>query len=153
MFSIFRKKAINYFSVEEKEKIRNAILEAEKNTSGEIRVFVEHFCRHEKAVNRAAEVFHSLKMEQTLNRNATLVYVALQHRKLAIYADSGIYSKVDPTFWDETIHKMQEHFKSEKYAEGIGSAVRIIGEALAHHFPAEGAAVKNDLPDDLVFGK
>jgi len=153
MFTLFRKQAIDYFSKEEKEKIRAAIEEAEEKTTGEIRVFVEHFCKHHDAIDRAREVFHSLKMNETINKNAILLYLALQHKRLAIYADEGIYKKVDKGFWEEALHKMQEHFKHENYAAGILDVIQIIGEALAEHFPANGETMKNNLPDELVFGK
>ncbi len=152
MFSIFLKKAINYFSDSEKEKIRTAIQEAEKSTTGEVRIFVEHYCKHGNAVVRAAEVFHNLKMDETADRNGVLIYIALSHKRMAIYADSGMYSKVEPGFWDEMLHKMQGHFKKEKFAEGIISAIHDIGLKLAGFFP-DGSLEKNDKPDELVFGK
>jgi len=153
MFSLFRKEAIDYFSKEDKEKIKAAIEAAEKNTSGEIRVFVEHYCKHNDPIHRAKEVFHSLKMNETFNRNAVLLYIAIQHKKMAIYADAGIYVKMDKVFWENALQTMQAHFKRENFAHGILEAIHIIGEALAEHFPIGEGVIKNDLPDDLVFGK
>ena len=65
MFSLFRKKANDFFSAEEKEKILSAIQKAEQTTSGEVRVYVENHCRFVDAIDRAAEIFYSLKMDET----------------------------------------------------------------------------------------
>ena len=51
----------DFFSQEEKNKIVSAIREAEQQTSGEVRVYVESHCRFVEALDRAAEVFTLLK--------------------------------------------------------------------------------------------
>jgi uncharacterized membrane protein len=153
MFSLFRKKADDFFSAEEKEKILSAIQKAEQRTSGEIRVYVEKRCRFVDAIDRAAEIFYSLKMEQTAHRNATLVYVAFKDRQMAVFGDEGIYTKTGKEFWNEAVKKMVKNFNKENYAQGIVEVVEQIGEALAHHFPYDASMDKNELPDDIVFGK
>src|SRR5205809_5018675 len=119
MFSLFRKKTDDLFSSEEKEKILSAIQKAERTTSGEIRVYVEKHCRFVDAIDRAAEVFYTLKMEQTANRNATLVYVAFKDRQMAVFGDEGIYIKTGKEFWNEAVRKMLRHFNKDNYAEGL----------------------------------
>jgi len=153
MFSLFRKKADEFFSAEEKEKILSAIQKAEQRTSGEIRVYVEKRCRFVDAIDRAAEIFYSLKMEQTAYRNATLVYVAFKDRQMAVFGDEGIYAKTGKEFWNEAVKKMLRNFNKENYAKGIVEVVEQIGEALAHHFPYDASTDKNELPDDIVFGR
>jgi len=153
MFSLFRKKANDFFSAEEKEKILSAIQKAEQTTSGEIRVYIENRCRFVDAIDRAAEVFYSLKMEQTAYRNATLVYVALKDRQMAVLGDEGIYSKTGKEFWNEAVKKMIKNFNKENYAQGITEVVEQIGSALTRHFPYDASTDKNELPDDIVFGK
>jgi uncharacterized membrane protein len=153
MFSLFRKKANDFFSAEEKEKILSAIQKSEQTTSGEIRVYVENHCRFVDAIDRAAEVFYSLKMNQTEYHNATLVYVALKDRQMAVFGDEGIYSKTGKEFWNEALKKMMKNFNKENYAQGITEVVEQIGAALAHHFPYDASTDKNELPDDIVFGK
>ncbi len=153
MFSLFPKKAINYFSADEKERIRTAIHAAEKNTSGEVRVFMEHYCKHGDPVARAAEVFHNLKMDGTADRNGTLIYIATSHKRLAIYADTGIYALVDKDFWQNELHEMQVHFKKGAFADGLVNVIKEIGAKLTEHFPASEHVSKNEMPDELVFGK
>jgi hypothetical protein len=46
MFNFFRKKATDFFSSEEKELITSSIQHAEKQTSGEVRVFIESKCTY-----------------------------------------------------------------------------------------------------------
>ena len=153
MFSLFRKKADDFFSEEEKEKILSAIQKAEETTSGEVRLYVERRCRFVDAIDRAAEVFYSLKMEQTAYRNATLVYVAFKDRQMAVFGDEGIYTKTGKDFWNEAVKKMLRNFNKENYAQGIVEVIEQIGEALSLHFPYDAATDKNELPDDIVFGK
>src|SRR5450432_2413541 len=95
----FRKKK-EFFSHADNEKIVQAIRDAEKLTSGEIRVFVEHKCRFMDAMDRALEIFANLKMEQTEGRNAVLLYIALKDRQLAVYGDKGIHEKTGEEFWN-----------------------------------------------------
>lgn len=153
MFSLFRKKAVDFFSKEEKEKILAAIKDTELSTSGEVRVFIENQCTFVDAVDRAVEVFYSLKMQETRYRNATLVYVALKDKQLAVFGDEGIYSKTGKDFWNNAVRNMLQYFNKENYADGIADVVKKIGDALALHFPYEAATDKNELPDDIVFGK
>ena len=153
MFGLLKRKAENFFSEKEKEKVLHAIQETERNTSGEVRVFVESHCRFVDAIDRAAEIFYSLKMDATEQHNAVLVYVAMKDRQLAIFADDGIYKKAGTAFWKEEVTKMLQHFNKENYADGIATIVREIGDSLHTHFPYDASTDKNELPDDIVFGK
>jgi uncharacterized membrane protein len=153
MASIFSKKPIDLFSDKEKEAIKNAIQAAEKQTSGEVRVYVEDDCKHEDAIHRAIEIFHGLNMDKTVQRNGTLIYIAIQPQKLAIYADQGIYTAAEEKIWDGILQHLKDHFKNKNYAQGIIEAVQKIGDELSHHFSYDGSIDKNELPDELVFGK
>ena len=149
--SLFKKK--DFFSKEENEKIVAAIRNAEKSTSGEIRVFVESRCKFIDPLDRAVEIFSELKMENTHDRNAVLLYVALKDRQLAIYADKGIHEKVGQQFWEEEVNKILLHFDKENYAEGISNCITKIGEALVENFPFDKNTDKNELPDEIIFGR
>jgi uncharacterized membrane protein len=151
LFSFLKKKP--FFSAEEQEKIVHAIATAEKQTSGEIRVFVESHCRFVDPVDRAAEAFFGLKMENTAARNAVLVYVAMKDRQLALLGDKGIHEKVGDVFWNEKVKLMLSHFNKQNYAEGLVQIISEIGEALKTNFPYDEATDKNELPDDIVFGR
>ena len=151
MFSLFKKK--DFFSTEEQQLIIEAIRNAERMTSGEVRVFVESKCSYMDAIDRAAELFFHLEMQKTDDRNAVLVYVAMKDRQLAVFGDEGIHKKVGNEYWNNEVHKMISNFNRENYAAGIGEVVKDIGEALTKNFPFNNDTDKNELPDDIVFGK
>jgi uncharacterized membrane protein len=153
MLGLFKKKQVDYFSAEEKALITEAIRRAEQRTSGEVRLFIEDRCRFVDPVMRAAEVFLVLKMTETAERNGVLVYVAMKDRQLAIFGDEGIHNKVGQAFWNAEVKKMLQQFNQQNYAEGIAQIIYEIGEALTTHFPYDGITDKNELPDDIVFGR
>jgi uncharacterized membrane protein len=152
VFSLFQKKT-EFFSAAENELIVSAIRAAELRTSGEVRVYVESHCRFVDALDRAVEIFTNLKMYETADRNAVLVYVALKDKQLAVFGDEGIHKKVGTQFWNKEVQKMLQHFNKANYAQGIAEVVKEIGEVLVHHFPYNKDTDKNELPDDIVFGK
>ena len=147
------KKKKNFFTAEEQQLIIDAIHNAERMTSGEVRVFVESKCSYMDAIDRAAELFLNLEMQKTDDRNAVLVYVAMKDRQLAVFGDEGIHQKVGNEFWNNEVQKMITNFNRENYAAGISEIVRDIGEALTKNFPFNNVTDKNELPDDIVFGK
>src|SRR6476620_10083193 len=149
--SLFKRK--EFFTDEEKQSIVDAVRIAEQRTSGEVRVFVESRCRYVNAIDRAVEIFENLQMQRTELRNATLVYVAIKDRQLAVFGDEGIHQKVGNEYWAHEVVKMINAFNRDNIAEGIRQCVLNIGEALAMHFPYDKGTDKNELPDDIVFGK
>ena len=153
MLQLFRKKPINPFSTEENALIVSAIQSDELNTSGEIRVYVESRCSFVNPMDRAIEIFGQLKMYNTAQRNAVLVYVAIKDRQLAVFGDEGIHQKVGNSFWNAAVKNMLQHFNASNYAQGMANIVIEIGDALKQHFPYDAATDINELPDEIVFGK
>ena len=151
MFSFFKKK--NFFTAEEQQLIIEAIQNAERMTSGEVRVFVESKCSYMDAIDRAAELFFQLEMQKTDHRNAVLLYVAMKDRQLAVFGDEGIHKRVGNEYWSTEVKKMISNFNRENYAAGISEVVKDIGVALTKNFPFNNDTDKNELPDDIVFGK
>jgi uncharacterized membrane protein len=142
-----------HFTRQEQQLIIEAVKSAEQQTSGEVRVFVESHCRYMDALDRAVEIFRGLKMNETADRNAVLVYVAIKDRQLAIFGDEGIHLRCGNAFWSSQVNRMIKEFNRENYAEGISKCVYDIGEALRSNFPYDRVTDKNELPDDIVFGK
>lgn len=141
------------FTAAENARIVEAIRAAEKRTSGEIRLFTESRCRFVDPLDRAAEVFWGLKMDHTKYRNSVLVYVAVKDHQFAIFADKGIHEKLGNNFWKEEVAKMAIHFKENHYLEAILLVINDVGVALSEQFPFDPNTDKNELPDDIVFGK
>ena len=153
MLSFLKPKQQKFFSHEEEAKIVDAIREAEQQTSGEVRLYVESKNRFVDPLDRAAEIFVQLKMYETANRNAVLIYVAIAHHELAVYADEGIYKKAGQQFWNNAVATMIKEFKKDNYAEGLEEVIYKTGQLLKTHFPYDALTDKNELPDDIVFGK
>lgn len=137
------------FSVDEQEKIANAIAIAEKATSGEIRVAVEKHC-HVGAFERATQYFAELGMDKTTQHNGVLIYLASEDHKFAIIGDRGIDRVVPDDFWETTQIAMKAHFSSGNIAEGIIAGISLAGEKLALYFPYQNDDV-NELPNDIIF--
>ena len=142
-----------FFTDIEKQRLVAAIKQAEHNTSGEVRVFIESKCRFMDALDRAKEIFFQLEMDQTEERNATLIYVAVKDKQAAIFGDQGIHQKVGDQYWQTEVLKMLQRFKHEQLAEGISLAITDLGQALQHYFPYNKDTDKNELPDEIVFGR
>ncbi|TAI48108.1 TPM domain-containing protein [Flagellimonas allohymeniacidonis] len=123
-----------FLTYAEEQEIVDAILEAEKNTSGEIRVHIEattnidHF-------SRAQQVFHFLKMDNTKDENGVLIYVAVDDHKFVIYGDRGIDKAVSRGFWDSTKEVIETHFKKGDFKQGIVAGILQAGKELEAHFP------------------
>ena len=152
MFS-FLKKNIEFFTQPEKQLIVGAVCNAEQRTSGEVRVYVESRCRYVDAMDRALEIFDKLKMAHTKDRNAVLLYLAIKDHQLAVLGDEGIHQKVGNEYWNTEVRKMIQAFNRDNYAEGIVMCVEDIGEALHTYFPYDSKIDKNELPDDIIFGR
>lgn len=151
IFPFFKKKKL--LSPSQEEQIVNAIRAAEKNTSGEVRVYVESHCRFVDPVDRAMEVFFGLKMNDTDDHNGVLIYVALKDRQLAVYGDEGIHARVGKEYWQNAVKQMLQLFNKEDHVAGICQTITTIGQTLAKEFPYEANDDKNELPDEIVFGK
>ena len=137
-------KAKDYFTPEEQKRITDAVEQAEKNTSGEIRVHVENECRID-VLDRAVQIFAMLKMHKTKLRNGVLIYLSLKDHKFAILGDAGINAKVPEDFWDSTKQAMLEEFQENRLTEGIIKGITMAGEKLKEHFP-----YKQDDVDELT---
>jgi uncharacterized membrane protein len=143
----------SFFNEEDTRLVVKAIRHAEQRTSGEVRVFVESRCSWVDAIDRAAEIFFTLKMEKTEQRNAVLVYVAVKDRQLAVFGDEGIHNKVGTEYWNKLVGEMLSTFSGHNYAKGIAECVIQIGDALHTNFPFDKSTDKNELPDEIVFGR
>lgn len=143
----------DFFTLTEKEQLVAAIRLAEQRTSGEVRLFIESRCKFVDPMDRAGELFLQLGMDKTRDRNGTLVYVALKDRQAAILGDQGIHEKVGPKYWSDLVQKMLIHFRHQHLATGLCEAINALGEALHYYFPYDRDTDKNELPDEIVFGR
>ena len=142
--------ARNFFSKEEKLEIKKAILNAELDTSGEIRVHIENEFKGE-VLDRASFLFHKLGMDNTELNNGVLFYLAIKSKKYAIIGDKGINKEVPQDFWEEIKAAMAKKFAGGEYANGLSEGIALAGVRLKKHFPHHIDDI-NELSDEISFG-
>src|SRR5471030_3211005 len=81
-------------------RIVDSISEAERNTTGEIRVWISDRERPQ-ALEAARSRFLKLRMDRTKHRNAVLIFIAPRSRTFAVVGDACIDEKVGEKFWSE----------------------------------------------------
>ncbi len=143
--------AKEFLTPEEQNRVISAIKQAEKDTSGEIRIHIEDICDR-NPMDTAKKIFHHIGMDRTQQRNGVLIYVACQSKVFAIIGDKGINEKVPANFWNDISEQLSSDFKQGKFADGLAAAVGMTGEKLKKFFPYESDDI-NEQPDDLSFGK
>ncbi|MFB9056155.1 TPM domain-containing protein [Mariniflexile ostreae] len=139
-----------FLTPSDEQDIVEAIRIAELNTSGEIRVHIEKTSKGDLD-RRALEVFHALKMDNTKLQNGVLIYVAVEDKAFAIYGDKGINDLVEKDFWNSTKNKIEAHFKTGKFKEGLVDGILNAGEQLKKHFPYTDLDI-NELSNNISKG-
>ncbi|HVS70358.1 MAG TPA: TPM domain-containing protein [Phycisphaerae bacterium] len=137
-----------FLSQLESDQIRAAILRAERNTSGEIRVLIVH----EPAPDPVAEAharFRALRMHKTKRRNAILIFIAPASQTFAVVGDVGVHALCGEEFWHDLRDAMVPHLKARHYTEAIVLAIARAGELLAQHFPPT-SDDRDELPDAVL---
>ena len=124
----------DFLSATEEQEIVEAIRVAECDTSGEIRVHIEKICDID-VYERALDVFHMLKMDNTKQQNGVLIYVAVDNKSFVIFGDQGINKIVGLDFWNSTRDKISSQFKSGNFKQGIIDGIKEAGHVLSQHFP------------------
>jgi uncharacterized membrane protein len=130
-------------------RIVEAIREAESRTSGEIRVLIQRGKLKSDPVVAAQRKFHRLGMHKTREHNAVLIFVAPRAHKFAVVGDKAIHERCGDEFWQGIVTAMHDRFRQNKFTEGIGGAIMIVGDMLAQHFPKT-SSDENELPDDII---
>ena len=143
-------KVEDFLTTAEEQEVVAAIGVAEKNTSGEIRVHIEKETSV-AAIDRAMEVFRTLTMENTQERNGVIIYVAVKSKQFAIYGDKGINEKVAATFWDSTKDAMANQFRNGNFKQGLIDGILKAGEQLKSHFPYQDDDT-NELSNEISKG-
>lgn len=141
--------AITILNHKEDRRVVEAIRQAELNTSGEIKVHIENFCKGD-VEERSLVVFNRLKLNETKLRNGVLIYLAVRDHKFAILGDEGINKVVEDGFWNDVKDLMLSHFKENRFADGLEQGIQRCGEKLKTYFPFQ-SDDKNEIPDDISY--
>lgn len=147
----------DYFSENDLRRISDAIEEAEKNTSGEIRVkimmhFDDDLMMHrdsERAHYQAVREFEKEGLVNTRDKTGILLLIVMAERKFQILADEGINQKVKQGYWNIVAWNLVAHFKKGQYVFGICSVVKMIGFQLANFFPIQSDDI-DELPNEVI---
>jgi uncharacterized membrane protein len=150
--SFFSKKPL--LDAATQQQVVERIKAAELKTTAEVRVFVEAHCAYVDPLDRAKEIFVQLAMDKTERRNAVIIYIAIEDKQFALFGDTAIYELAGgPAFWETAAQHLVAFLKLGKIGEGIGACIDELSNAMAHHFPYDPNVTKNELPDEIVFGK
>ena len=143
------------FTDQQLAELTNAIRVAENQSTGEIRVHIDQTTNNqtENATDNASvafDVFKSLCLGKTKEKNAVLFHVNFHQKYLTIIGDTGIHEKVKQVFWDQMHDKTTAEFAKGNYLIGLKTAILDTGIELKKHFPVLGEN-KNELPDEITF--
>jgi uncharacterized membrane protein len=129
-------------------RILAAIADAERKSSGEIRVYISHRSIKD-ALARARSRFIELGIQNTRCRNGVLIYLAPRTQQFAIVGDVGVHEKCGDSFWQELTAQMRTRLKEGQFTEAVVQVVGMIGDLLARHFPRN-PDDQNELPDRIA---
>ena len=141
--------AITILNREEDQHVVEAIRQAERNTSGEIKVHIENRCKGD-VEQRSLFIFDKLKLNETQLHNGVLIYLAIKDHKFAILGDKGINDVVEDNFWSDVKDLMLSQFKEGRFAEGLEQGIMRCGEKLKAYFPYQSDDI-NEIPDDISY--
>lgn len=105
--------------------------------------------KNARAHARATEQFLAQDLHTTKGRTGVLIFISVAERYAVVIADEGIYKKVPPVIWDDTIAKLTSEIALGLPADGLIAAIRTCGDVLAEHFPPD-SADNNELPNHLI---
>jgi len=141
----------DFISIPDQRRVVDAITEAEKMTSGEIRVHVTPKCGND-VMRDAIKTFNRLEMYKTRHRNGVLIFVAFESRMFAILGDAGINAVVPENYWNDEKDVLLEYLKQNDPATGLCKVINSVGEKLKSFFPIE-EDDENELSNEISFEK
>ena len=139
----------NFLTDSEMASLVEAIKTAENHSTGEIRIHIDSNTDENNAA-AALDVFKSLNMDKTLNRNGVLFHVNFEQHYLTIIGDEGIHEKVHQNFWDNMHDRITSEFANGNYYKALQNAVLETGIELKKYFPILGEN-SNELPNEITF--
>ena len=114
--------------------IEQSIKLAELDTTAEFKVHLEMHCRGEAEV-RAKQLFETMTLKQTEQRNAVFIYVAVASRKYNILYDEGILQTVDHEMIRKADFILLDHLRNDKLVLGVIAVIEFLIKELSRYFP------------------
>lgn len=92
--------------------------------------------RHQRASRLARQMFLDLRLTETEDRNAALLFAAMGERYVEIIADVGLQQRLeDPEVWDGIVERFVEDVRAGEVGEGFAYAIEGCADVMAAHFP------------------
>jgi len=138
------------------DAIQRAIAAGERTHQGQVCFAIEgalplhDLARGRTPRARAHEVFAHLRVWDTEHNSGVLIYVLLAEHAIEIVADRGIAARVAQGEWQALCDRMRDRFAGGDHERGAVEGVSAVSAILALHFPGDGSAKANELPDRPV---
>lgn len=138
------------------DEIAMAVTAGERTHQGEVRLVVESRLSLSAALagldatRRARQLFAQLGVWDTEHNNGVLIYVLLAEHRVEIVADRGIAARVAADEWAQACQHMGDAYACGRWREGSLQGLGDVHALLRQHFPADGAARADELPDRPV---
>ena len=130
-----------YLSDENLKSISAKIEKIEKLTSGELVITIKEkrgWLEKSKSVRKLAEKeFFEAKIGRTKDATGILLFMIFNAKEFCILADKHINEKVEESVWDEIANNISQHFRQNKFCDGLLDAIEQTGKILASHFPIQ----------------
>ena len=120
------------------ERVHAAIKAAEEGNSADIVLYISHR-KAPEPLPAAQAVFTKLKLDRAKDDNSLLIFISPKSRTFAAVGGTALHAKVGQAWWDDMVGTLTTHFKQGQFTAGLLAILAHAGEALRHHFPAEGA--------------
>jgi len=138
------------------DEIAAAIAHGERTHRGEVCVAIESRLPPLAVLGglgahaRAHAVFSQLRVWDTEHNSGVLFYLLLAEHRIEIVADRGIAARVSGAEWDAICAGMRARFAQGQWRDGTLEGIAAAHALLARHFPHDGSANPDELPDRPV---
>jgi len=88
-----------------------------------------------------------LRIWDTEHNTGVLLYVLLAEHRIEIVADRGIAARVAPAEWGAICMRMRDRYAGGQWREGSLEGIAAAHALLLRHFPGNGQANADELPD------
>ncbi|WP_164157156.1 TPM domain-containing protein [Sandarakinorhabdus rubra] len=105
--------------------------------------------RRDRVHADATAQFRARSLDATAGRTGILLYVDEPEHVAEVITDAGVFEKVAPEAWAETVTVLVDGIRAGRAADGLIAAIERAGAVLAHHLPPA-ADNPNELPDHLI---
>jgi uncharacterized membrane protein len=150
----------NFLSADETAKINEAVAEAEKQTTGEIKLLVVSKStwmslsnlklRIAAARKRAKREFIGLGLDHTIKGTGILIMISLKERVVVVESGRALEGKLPQDTWERVRDLVINGISSGQRKEGICAAVSEAGKILAEHFPTTPDDT-DEISNEIVF--